>query len=85
MLSRGDVSDSEASDTETQAHRTSAQQQKVCYRNMEIVMQTHTCMYASEMRQSHDSGHRTCCQYLLGRGLDLRACLQLICSASQPG
>jgi len=35
MLSRGDVSDSEASDSETQAHRTSAQQQKVGYSNIE--------------------------------------------------
>ncbi len=46
MLSRGDVSDSEASDTETQAHRTSAQQQKVCYINMESIMQVymHACI-----------------------------------------
>jgi len=41
MLSRDDVSDSEASDTETQAHRTSAQQQKVCYSNMGSLMQTY--------------------------------------------
>lgn len=68
MLSRGDVSDSEASDSEMQAHRTSAQQQKVCCDNMESIMQRHTCMHASEVRQSHDSGHRTGCQYLLDCG-----------------
>ncbi len=36
------------------------------------------------MHQSHDSGHHTGCQYLLDCGTRLRACLQLICSISQP-
>ena len=46
MMSRGDVSDSEASDTEAQAQRTSAQQQKVCYSSMGSIMQTymHACI-----------------------------------------
>lgn len=46
MLSRGDVSDSEASDTETQAHRTSPQQQKVCCsKNESSCNHTHACLH----------------------------------------